>query len=95
MWTGVRLTALRFLSDGLEQFMGKGIFAAFQDGLTHERTRPATVLGHLADTLSSGRDVFFDQGEIAEAMLRCGFRSIRSRTVETPAGAMDLDIARK
>jgi hypothetical protein len=28
-------------------------------------------------------------------MLRCGFRSVHSQTIDTPMGAMDLDIARK
>ena len=72
-----------------------GVFASFQDGMTHERTRPDTMLGHLGDALRMGQNYAFDQGEIADAMLRCGFRSVRSRTVETPMGAMDLDIARK
>ncbi len=72
-----------------------GLFIAFQDGMTDERTQPDTMLGHLADAMRTGRDYAFDQGEIAGAMLRCGFRSVQSRTVQTPMGAMDLDIARK
>ena len=72
-----------------------GLFIAFQDGMTGERTRPDTMLGHLADAVGAGRDYAFDQGEIAAAMLRCGFRSVRSRTIDTPMGAMDMDVARK
>ena len=72
-----------------------GVFASFQDGMTHEQTRPDTMLGHLGDVLRMGRNYFFNQGEIADAMLRCGFRSVRSRTVKSSMGEMDLDIARK
>lgn len=52
-------------------------------------------LGHLGTALSTGQAFYFDQGEIAASMLRCGVRSVRSRTVTTPMGDMDLDIARK
>jgi hypothetical protein len=45
--------------------------------------------------MGTDRDIFFTQGEICRAMLRSGFRSVRSQTVETPWGEMDLDIARK
>jgi hypothetical protein len=37
----------------------------------------------------------FAQGEIAEAMLGAGFNAVRSRTLHTGWGQMDLDIARK
>jgi hypothetical protein len=68
---------------------------AFQDGLTHERTRPDMMLGHLGAALAAGQAFYFDQGEIAASMLRSGFKSVHSRTVTTPMGDMDLDIARK
>ena len=72
-----------------------GIFISFQDGMTHEQTQPDIMLGHLGEAMRSGLDLFFDQGEICQSMLRCGFRSVQSRTVKTPMGEMDLDIARK
>ncbi len=72
-----------------------GVFIAFQDGLTDEGIRPDIMLGHLGEAMRIGKDLFFDQGEIAESMLRCGFRSVRSRTISTPMGSMDLDVARK
>ena len=78
----------RGLNDG-------GVFISFQDGMTHERTRPDTMLGHLGDAMRESRDYAFDQGEICEALLRCGFRSVRSFTLSTAVGEMDLDIARK
>jgi len=72
-----------------------GLFIAFQDGLTHEGTRPEVMLGFLAETMRLDRDFSFRQGQIADAMLRCGFRSVRSHTIRTAMEEMDLDIARK
>jgi SAM-dependent methyltransferase len=72
-----------------------GYFISFQDGMTHEHTKPDTMLGHLADQLTTGIDFSLDQGAVAESALRCGFRWVRSRTMETPMGPMDMDIARK
>lgn len=72
-----------------------GIFISFQDGMTHEGTRPDTMLGHLGHAMRMGLDIHFTRGEICEAMLRSGFRSVQSQTIETPVGAMDLDIGRK
>jgi SAM-dependent methyltransferase len=71
-----------------------GLFASLADGLTDERTKPDTMLSHIAMCLT-GNDVRFEQGEIADAMLRVGFESVRSRTISTPAGPMELDIGRK
>jgi hypothetical protein len=73
----------------------KGYFLSLHDGMTHELTQPDTNLGWLGNLMSTGMDYRFEQGEIAESMLRCGFQSIRSRTIDTPMGALDLDIARK
>ena len=39
--------------------------------------------------------MYFDQGEIARSMLGAGFISVHSRTIATPMGELDLDIARK
>ncbi len=46
-------------------------------------------------TAVMGNDFGLDQGFIADSMLRVGFESVRSRTLDTPMGPMDLDIARK
>lgn len=94
---------LNFARHDLDALMAKihaalkpgGVFMAFQDGLTHERTRPDMMLGHLGAALAAGQAFYFDQGEIAASMLRSGFKSVHSRTVTTPMGDMDLDIARK
>ncbi|MFH1135297.1 MAG: class I SAM-dependent methyltransferase [Pseudomonadota bacterium] len=72
-----------------------GYFLCLQDGLTDERTKPETMLGHLIHSLETEKDLIFDQGFLAEAMLRAGFRQVRSRTMETPMGPLDLDVGRK
>lgn len=72
-----------------------GVLACFQDGMTHEMTKPDMMLGHVIHSLTMGSGMYFQQGQIAEAMIRSGFRSVRSRTVKTPLGDMELDIARK
>ncbi|MCP4690402.1 MAG: methyltransferase domain-containing protein [Desulfobacterales bacterium] len=94
---------LNFVKDRMDPFLKKiydalkpgGYFASFQDGMTHEGTKPDAMLGHVADTLRTGVDFSLEQGFVADAALRCGFRSVRSRTIETPMGALDLDICRK
>ena len=72
-----------------------GYFLSLHDGMTCEQTQPDMILEWLGGLLSSDGDPRFDQGELAEAMLRSGFSSVRSRTIDTPLGPMELDIARK
>ncbi len=72
-----------------------GYFVSFQDGMTHECTRPDTMMGAVIPAMVSGADYFFPQGMIAERAVLCGFQSVRSKTVSTPAGEMDIDIAQK
>jgi cyclopropane fatty-acyl-phospholipid synthase-like methyltransferase len=94
---------LNFARNDLESLFTKisealntgGVFISFQDGLTHEQTQPDVMLGHLVHALQMDADLFFEQGEISSTLLRCGFRSVQSRTIQTPMGEMDMDIARK
>ena len=96
-------STLNFVKYQMDEMMKKiydalssgGIFISFQDGMTHEQTRPDTMLGHVSHALTTGLDFCLDQGFVADAALRCGFRSVRSRSLETPMGTMDMDIARK
>jgi SAM-dependent methyltransferase len=72
-----------------------GVFVSLSDGLTCERTKPENyVLSTLCLALM-GQDMGIDQGIIADSMLRAGFKSVRSRTIDTPMVPMDLDIGRK
>jgi len=94
---------LNFVKDDLDSFFGKiydalnpgGVFITLSDGLTDERTKPELmVIGWLSMVLTS-QDMGFDQGVIADSMLRVGFKSVRSRTLAMPMGPLDLDIGRK
>jgi len=95
--------ALNYVRDDLDPIIKKiydalnpgGVFISFQEGLIRERTKPDIhVLGNLSTALM-GQDHNFDQGFIADSMLRIGFKSVRSRILDTPTGPMDLDIGRK
>jgi len=72
-----------------------GVFISYFYGLTHERTKPEICVLSLLSTALAGFDTGFDQGYVADSMLRVGFKSVRSRTLNTPWGPMELDIARK
>ena len=72
-----------------------GLFMAHQDGLTHERTRPVFHVTEFLAPELTGLDFAFEQGTIAETMLRAGFKSVRSFTKNSDIGDMDIDIGRK
>ena len=73
-----------------------GVFTSFFGfGLTRERTKPEFVVLNTLATALLGQDIGFDQGFIADSMIRIGFRSVHSRTLDTPWGPWELDIARK
>ena len=63
--------------------------------LTHERTMPDFVVISMMSIALMGQDMCFDQGFIADSMLRLGFKSVRSRMLDMPMGPMDIDIGRK
>jgi SAM-dependent methyltransferase len=63
--------------------------------LKSERTRPGNlVLGSLFSGLKGEDMGLLDQGFIADAMLRAGFKSVHSKTVDTDWGEQDVDIGR-
>jgi len=72
-----------------------GVFISYFTGLTHERTKPEICVLPLLSMALMGHDTGFDQGFVADSMLRVGFKSVRSRTLTTHWGPMELDIARK
>ena len=74
-----------------------GVCVSLAEGLTDERTRPTmTINSMLAVVLRSG-DELFEEGEIAQAMLRAGFKSVHSQvaTGPQPHGPVTVDTARK
>ncbi|MEA2051347.1 MAG: methyltransferase [Euryarchaeota archaeon] len=72
-----------------------GVFLVLHEGLTYERTKPDAMVLSMMSMALTGQDMRFDQGEIADSMLRVGFKSVRSRTQDTDWGPMDLDVGRK
>ena len=72
-----------------------GVFLVLHEGLTNERTKPGIMVLSMQSMMLMGQDMCFDQGEIADSMLRVGFKSVSSRTLDTGWGPMDLDIGRK
>ena len=72
-----------------------GVFLVLHEGLTYERTKPDAMVLSMMPQVLTGQDMRFDQGEIADSMFRVGFKSVRSRTLDTDWGPMDLDIGRK
>lgn len=100
IWSGA---TLNFAKHDIDHVLKKiydalnpgGVFMNFNDGLTHERTKPETMVLAWLPTAVMGNDFGLDQGFIADSMLRVGFKSVRSRTLDTPMGPMDLDIARR
>jgi SAM-dependent methyltransferase len=74
----------------------KGVFVSlYPFGHTHERTKPESIVLSVLSMALMGQKVAVDQGYVADSMLRVGFKSVRSRTLDTFMGPMDLDIARK
>ena len=95
---------LNFAQPDLDLIMAKiygalnpgGVFINTSEGLTHESTQPEfTVLCSMAWSMHNHPLRAFDRGVIAEAMLRAGFRSVRSTPLDTGWGSSDMDIARK
>jgi len=71
-----------------------GVFVILHEGLTHERTKPDDMVLSMMPLALTGQDMRFDQEFIAGSMLRVGFKSVRSRTLHTDWGPMNLDIGR-
>jgi len=74
-----------------------GVYVSFAESLTDERTKPTMMINSMLAVGLTGGDLMFDEGEIAQAMLRVGFRSVHSRAAEgsQPHGPVIIDIARK
>ena len=67
----------------------------FGFGQTHENTKPENLVLGLLSRALMGQDTAFNQGDIADSMIRNGFKSVRSRIVASGWGPEEVDIARK
>jgi len=64
--------------------------------LVSERTKPGNlVLANLFSGLKGEDMGLIEQGFLVDAMLRAGFKSVRSKTIDTDWGREDIDIGRK
>ncbi len=73
-----------------------GVFVSlFPFGHTKERTKPESIVLSLLAMALMGQEIGVDQGYVAGSMLRAGFRSVRSRKIDTFMGPMELDIGKK
>jgi len=72
-----------------------GVFMTHQDGLRNEHTKPVNLISEFLIPHMLGADFGLAEGEIAEAMLRVGFQSVRSFTKISSAGEMEVTIGRR
>ncbi len=74
-----------------------GVCVSVAEALTNEKTKPAMLVNSMLAHSLAGQDLVFEEGEIAEAMLRAGFRFVYSRQLQDYCwhGPAILDIARK
>lgn len=94
---------LNFAKHALDPVMGKihaalnpqGVFLCISEGLTAEKTGPGDMVAAWLPSSLKGRDFSLAQGEVSDAALRNGFRSVYKRTMHLIMGEMDVDIARK
>ena len=72
-----------------------GMMISIHEGLTAARTQPAYhVISRLLPVLR-GNDLSFERGQIAQSMLRVGFRRVSSEEISTPFGPLHIDIGYK
>lgn len=84
--------AVRKIYDALNS---NGVFMCISEGLTHEDTNPQEIVVSWLPSLLKGFDFSLQQGEVSDAALRIGFKSVYKQTVSLLIGDMDVDIARK
>jgi len=73
-----------------------GVFISISGfGKTNEGTKPENLVLGLLPRALLGQEIKINQGDIANSMLRSGFKSVHSRIINSSWGPMELDIARK
>ena len=71
-----------------------GIFISLHDVLTPDGTGPGVSVRRFLPMALAGEDFYLEAGSIADAMARTGLQPVDSRYIETPMGALSLDIGR-
>ncbi len=72
-----------------------GICISIHDQLSPDGTGPAFSVRRYLPMALAGNDFYLEAASIAQAMTQAGFQSVVSRTIESPFGPMQLDIASK
>jgi predicted O-methyltransferase YrrM len=94
---------LYYTRDEIDPIMSKlydalnpgGVLITIDHGLACERTKPEEMIMGTLNIALKGETYLQDKGFLADAMIRAGFKSVRSRTFNTDWGENDLDIGRK
>lgn len=94
---------LNFAKDDLDSVVKKiydalnpeGVFMCISEGLTNETIRPKDMVIEWLPSYLKGFDFSLKQGEVSDAALRNGFRSVYKQTLRLLIGEVDIDIARK
>jgi predicted TPR repeat methyltransferase len=72
-----------------------GVLLCLHEGLTHERTRPLSIVLSRLSLALEGQDVSFEKGEIFALLENTGFAPVESRPMDLGTGQCELVIARK
>jgi len=74
-----------------------GVYVSLAEGLTHERTRPVELINSILPVYLTGNEMMFEEGEIGQAMLRAGFKSVHTHGAGGAQlhGPAIVDVARK
>jgi len=72
-----------------------GVLVSVHDGLTQWGTSPQSLALSLVPISMMWQDLHFEKGQIASAMVECGFKSVMSEPITYGVGEMVLDIGRK
>lgn len=73
-----------------------GVYVNLSEGLTHEGTQPRELINSMLANSLCGHHRMHEQGDVAQAMLRAGFRFVHSlKETAGEFGTGAIDIARK
>ena len=94
---------LNFVREDLGAMMKKiftalnpgGVFISVHDGMTQNRTRPESIALSWLPVSMMWQELGLDRGDIAQACITAGFKTIQSRPLVYGLGTMELDMAQK
>lgn len=78
-----------------EPIRTKLLLTGIEPGIFDHLSEPRDITPGMVSTTLMGLDMGLNQGFIAESMLRCGFQSVCSQTIDVIVGPWELDIGQK